>query len=245
MNNLFPYGISQTTGMFSQQNAGKSLFGDNCRVVSQNSHNFAVLDALRFNSPSWVKAQSNSDTTLADGVVVAVLNDNEFVIADSGFFNLTSHGLLENNWYFLSDTVPGQLVDTAPSEFVQPLVKAFDANTIRIYPSTGYLAANGGVGGGTSVGSDVVTATVDFGFQSGGETGFASAIVAATWVEAATTIVCTPADEATSDHDKTDAILEGLVAFASDLTVGVGFTLNVRAPFGTFGQYKFKCLGIT
>lgn len=147
MATINPIGLDLTTGRKRKLEIGDSLLGAGTQIVSKSSHGFVALDAIRHNGTTWVKAQADSENTLADGVVIAVLNTNTFVVADSGFYTITGHSLTENNWHFLSSTTAGLLTSSPPSEFVQPLVKALDANTIRIYPSTGYLAASGGVSG--------------------------------------------------------------------------------------------------
>ncbi len=163
MATINPIGLDVITGKKGKLESGDSLLGSNTRIVTQASHGFSALSAIRYNGTTWVAAQSNSENTLADGIVIVVLNLNSFIVADSGFFNITAHGLIANNWYFLSSSSAGALTDTAPSEFVQPLVKALDANTIRVYSSVGSLGANGisdlNSGNGTLeiVGADVVT----------------------------------------------------------------------------------------
>ncbi len=92
--------------------------------------------------------------------------------------------------------------------------------------------------------NNLVTATVDFGFASGGESGYTTQSVSAAWVTANSRILCQLADDTTATHDRGDGILEGIQAFASDIDPGVGFTLHARALNGTFGQYKINCFGV-
>jgi hypothetical protein len=88
-----------------------------------------------------------------------------------------------------------------------------------------------------------VQAVVDFGFASGGESGYTSVDVAATWVTANTRIWAQLDDDTTATHEPIDGILEQLLFSITDLNPGVGFTLHARAPQGTFGQYKILCIG--
>jgi len=96
-----------------------------------------VLDAIRYNGASWVKAQANVDTTLALGIVTEVTNTDVFTIALTGRFEIT-HGLTPDEWYFLSDATPGALTPTEPA-ISQPIVYVEDTAFLSVYsyrPST-------------------------------------------------------------------------------------------------------------
>ena len=101
--------------------------------VTQSSHGLAVKDCIRHNGTNWVKAQANSAATLALGVVTAVANANTFTVAQSGRFELSSHGLTVGQWYYLSADTAGGLVTSEPS-FSQPLVYVESANHVFVYP---------------------------------------------------------------------------------------------------------------
>lgn len=142
-----------TNGKWRKYQSGDIVHGTGALIVTQASHGFTLGNALRHNGTTWVKAQANSDQTLADGVVVTVIDTNNFVIADRGFFNLPSHGLGNTgHYYFLSSATSGAFVSDQPSEFVQPLFRILDANNIHVMCDTGYLAATGNPGGSSSGG---------------------------------------------------------------------------------------------
>ena len=101
--------------------------------VTQSSHGLAVKDCIRHNGTNWVKAQVNSAATLALGVVTAVANANTFTVAQSGRFELSSHGLTVGQWYYLSADTAGGLVTSEPS-FSQPLIYVESANHVFVYP---------------------------------------------------------------------------------------------------------------
>jgi hypothetical protein len=106
-------------------------------TIAQTAHGFAVLDCIRYNGTSWVKALANSEDTTALGVVVGVPDVDTFTYAITGRYEITS-GLTNDNWYFLSDVTPGGLVDTAPA-IEQPIVYIEGASWVSIYayrPST-------------------------------------------------------------------------------------------------------------
>ena len=101
--------------------------------ITQSSHGLAVKDCIRHNGSSWVKAQASSNSTLALGVVTAVADSNTFTVAQSGRFELSSHGLTVGQWYYLSDTSAGGLTTTEPA-ISQPLVYVEGSNHLFVFP---------------------------------------------------------------------------------------------------------------
>ena len=99
--------------------------------ITQNSHGFVVKDAIYHNGSAWAKAQANSVNSLALGIVTEKTT-NTFVVASSGRFELSSHGLTVGQWYYLSSSSAGGLVTTEPA-ISQPIVYVEDANTIQIF----------------------------------------------------------------------------------------------------------------
>lgn len=102
---------------------------------------------------------------------------------------------------------------------------------------TGTLTASG-------ASTNTASVTVDFGFASGEEGDIATATVAAAWVSAGTELVCNPFAVATATHDAEDYALEGITAYCTNISAGVGFDVIARAPNGTFGQYVIHILGV-
>ena len=94
--------------------------------VTQSSHGLNVKDCIRHNGSAWVKAQANDADTLALGVVTAKADANTFTVAQSGRFELSSHGLTAGQWYYLSADTAGLLTTTEPT-ISQPLVYVEDA----------------------------------------------------------------------------------------------------------------------
>ena len=107
--------------------------GGSTTEVTQSSHGFAVKDAIRHNGTAWVKAQADAGTTLALGVVVVVTDSNNFTVAQSGRFELSSHGLTVGQWYYLSAASAGGLVTTEPT-LSQPIVYVEGSTHIFVYP---------------------------------------------------------------------------------------------------------------
>ena len=104
----------------------------------------AVKDCIRHNGSAWVKAQADSASTLALGVVTAAADANTFTVAQSGRFELSSHGLTAGQWYYLSADTAGALTATEPT-ISQPLVYVEDANNVFVFPyRPTQLLVNGG-----------------------------------------------------------------------------------------------------
>ncbi len=112
--------------------SGGGTAGGSTSDITQSSHGFAVKDAIRHNGSAWVKAQANATTTLALGIVTAVADSNTFTVAQSGRFELSSHGLTVGQWYYLSASAAGGLVTTEPT-ISQPIVYVESASFIYVY----------------------------------------------------------------------------------------------------------------
>ena len=123
--------------------------------VTQSSHGLNVKDCIRHNGSAWVKAQADDAATLALGVVTAKADANTFTVAQSGRFELSSHGLTVGQWYYLSADTAGLLTTTEPT-ISQPLVYVEGSNHVFVYP---YRPTNLIVNGGASVvpGDNTVT----------------------------------------------------------------------------------------
>tara|TARA_B100000131_G_scaffold107510_1_gene104261 strand:+ start:20 stop:853 length:834 start_codon:yes stop_codon:yes gene_type:complete len=115
--------------------------------VTQSSHGLNVKDCIRHNGSAWVKAQADDAATLALGVVTAKADANTFTVAQSGRFELSSHGLTVGQWYYLSADTAGLLTTTEPT-ISQPLVYVEGSNHVFVYP---YRPTNLLVNGGASV----------------------------------------------------------------------------------------------
>ena len=112
--------------------SGGGTAGGSTSEITQSSHGLAVKDAIRHNGSAWVKAQANATTTLALGIVTAVADSNTFTVAQSGRFELSSHGLTVGQWYYLSASAAGGLVTTEPT-ISQPIVYVESASFIYVY----------------------------------------------------------------------------------------------------------------
>jgi hypothetical protein len=107
--------------------------GGSTTEVTQSSHGFVVKDAVRHNGTAWVKAQANNASTLALGIVVVRTDANNFTVAQSGRFELASHGLTVGQWYYVDFATAGGLTSTEPS-FSQPIVYVESTSHLFVYP---------------------------------------------------------------------------------------------------------------
>ena len=114
--------------------------------ITQSSHGFDVQDAIYHTGSAWAKAQANSVNTLALGIVIEKTT-NTFVVAQSGRFELTSHGLVAGQWYYLSAAAAGDLVTTEPT-ISQPIVFVEGSNHIFVFA---YRPTNLLINGSSSV----------------------------------------------------------------------------------------------
>jgi len=92
---------------------------------------------------------------------------------------------------------------------------------------------------------NLVQATVDFGSDSGPITRVfdASVVVSAAWVKSNSIILPAMAGVATATHGVDDALIEGLIPTVDNLNPGVGFTIRVYSPLGSWGQYVVNAVG--
>lgn len=106
---------------------------DGSITIIQTAHGFSVLDAIRYTGSAWTEAQANDEDTTALGVVTEVVNANTFKYAITGRFDVGTHGLTVDQWYFLDDVTAGNLVLNAP-DLEQPLVYVESSTIVSIYP---------------------------------------------------------------------------------------------------------------
>lgn len=112
---------------------GEASGGSTEAQITQSSHGFAVLDSIRWNGSAWVKAKADSVDTPAMGVVVEIVDTNNFIYAISGRYAVGAHGLTVGQWYYLSSATAGALVTTSPV-ISQPILFVESSTIVTIYP---------------------------------------------------------------------------------------------------------------
>lgn len=100
--------------------------------VTQNTHGFAVLDAVYHNGTNWVKAQANASTTLATHIVGQVIDANNIILVNQGRIVIASHGKTPGSLYYLSSGTPGANTLTLPTLFQQPLFTVESTSIIQV-----------------------------------------------------------------------------------------------------------------
>jgi hypothetical protein len=106
--------------------------------VVQGSHGFSVRNVVRYTATGWVLALGTSFATAADGVVLEVLNANEFIVGTAGIYEDAGHGLLNNTTYYLSAVTPG-LLTTSRAGIGQSILKVTDGNHYIVAASASRL----------------------------------------------------------------------------------------------------------
>jgi len=128
--------ISPTTGVgdvtINSTGGGGGDSGSEVIVV-QPSAGFDVGDAVTQNGTTIALANANNENTLALGIVSRIIDANSFAYIMSGEVTAPAHGLTVDQYYYLSDVVPGALTPTEPT-ISQPLVYANTADTFIVYP---------------------------------------------------------------------------------------------------------------
>lgn len=129
---------------------------------------------------------------------------------------------------------------------LRPDIGASFADVLVLFPaSMGTQIQYGNIFGSPAIPPIPHTGTVvlDFEFSGGGEGGTAVTTVTASWVTAASAIAIQQAGISSADHDPQDAILEGIVASATNIIPGVSFDIQAYAVNDTWGRYTMQYSG--
>lgn len=134
------------------------------RTINKSGHGLSVLDIVRLQggsesgSGTYVKSDATSlANSQVDGIVVQVIDANNFVLALTGYIPTGFSGLNPPNVYYLSET-PGQMTTTPPStpgSIVKPIFKATGSTRGILLPNSPayvvgeYVEANSPIVGAT------------------------------------------------------------------------------------------------
>ena len=91
--------------------------------IVQTSHSLSAGEAVYFDGVDWQLAQADDATSLGIGVVSSVTDANTFRVTFVGPVSSFT-GLNAGSWYYVSDTVPGELTLTNTGPFSNPLLLA-------------------------------------------------------------------------------------------------------------------------
>ena len=99
-------------------------------TYDQSAHGFAIADWVYYDGANWAKADRDSESSLADGVV-AYVDGDEFDVLSHGVFTDLS-GLTSGDTYYLSSTA-GAITNTLPtSGIVQIIGRALSTTSIDV-----------------------------------------------------------------------------------------------------------------
>jgi len=103
-------------------------------AIIQAGHGLVLLDVVRFDGTSWVKALADAaGSQTAHGIVSKVIDLNTFDVTTFGAIVATAHGLTVANYYWLDQTTSGVSTITTPvSGTSQSLFYVRDVNTIFV-----------------------------------------------------------------------------------------------------------------
>ena len=109
-----------------------NITGSGSFVVNQTAHGFLAGQWLFFNGSIWALASATAfASSEVEGMVTSVPSANQFILTTQGHISGMS-GLIPGNVYFLSDTIPGQMMLNRPalqSEVSKPLFVADSATS--------------------------------------------------------------------------------------------------------------------
>lgn len=103
-------------------------------LIEQPSHAFNILTPIYHDGTQWQPARANQAYTLANYVVVKVIDTDHFEMAMSGRYNIPDHGLTPGQYYFTSSAIAGQLVPDEPEIFSNPVLYVESSSYIHILP---------------------------------------------------------------------------------------------------------------
>lgn len=109
-------------------------------LQTQAGHGFAIFDLVRWTGTEWTKAIADSDTTVAQAMVVSVESDSMFrvVYLSNREVTMAAHGKgAGGTKLYLSQSVAGQMTSTRPVEYpIQQVGLVKDANVLilQAYP---------------------------------------------------------------------------------------------------------------
>lgn len=113
--------------------------------ATQLGHGFSVLTPIYHDGTIWRKAQANSSVTLATYVVTAATTDT-FTGMKFGVIDVTSHGLVPGEFYYVSSDTSGELTAIEPMfGYSNPVLYVEDISKIHIMAYRPSLIGDGHV----------------------------------------------------------------------------------------------------
>lgn len=97
----------------------------------------------------WKLADSAAESTLGTHIVIQDLGSNSWIVAATGVATITGHSMgTAGQWFFVGQGTSGGVINTATSNYVNPLGIVIDANTIQLYPAIASQLSQAAAGAG-------------------------------------------------------------------------------------------------
>ena len=106
-------------------------------TIHQPGHSLAELTAIYNDGTAWQKARADAPCTLGIGIVLEVIDGDNFVAATLGRHELLNETVVPGEFYYVSDNTDGLLVTTRPTagtSFENPLVFAETDTIVHVFP---------------------------------------------------------------------------------------------------------------
>jgi len=100
-------------------------------TINQVAHGFVSGDAIHKTATDYIKANATDDTLPAEGIIIDILDVDNFIYQFLGEAEYTKIALTEGASYYL-DTSDGSVTETEPNDFKQLLFTAIGGTTILI-----------------------------------------------------------------------------------------------------------------
>lgn len=139
--------------------APTSISGERIEKYIEQSNTFSVGDVVGYSgdSPSgeYVLGLATTDFDGEIHGLVSEASSSGFTVVYAGYVTgITKGGLQENTTYFVSDTIPGELIDTAPSTTGSTIKPIFNTTSAAdeglVFQYLAFAVTTGVTGGGSS-----------------------------------------------------------------------------------------------
>ena len=135
VNALLPTQAAKS-GKFLKSDGTNVAFNTNDNItleVNQTAHGFSLNNAIYHNGTTYAKAQSNAASSLGTMIVTKVVDANNFEATLAGLVTGLT-GLTAGEYYFVSNSVAGDLMTTDSAPYSNPLLYAISTTTGIVLP---------------------------------------------------------------------------------------------------------------
>lgn len=211
------------------------------RVVTQSAHGFILptygfLPVTMTTGGLWILSKADAISTLNTSYIVDIIDVNTFCIQNTGYINAIGHSLIVGEYYFLSDTISGQIVTTIPT-IENAICIPIDSSTIQLIDNRPNIGTAGSPSGSMSsftiadaTNSDIITDGETIRFLAGPGT---SVVLSGSPVSTITIGVGGPIDNLTDVDTTTNIpVLEDIFIFNGTNWVPVEWRRQIFTAIG-------------